>query len=158
TVVGDDELGPAGRSRVDADVDASGSAPADCLVERLADDLEERGLGVLAQLVTVVDVEHDVDAATRRRPPGERVDGCREAELAERARLQVLAQLTELARRIPGEDERARQDLVGTIRLAVANGSDARAEHLRERREVLDGAVVEKLGEASPLLLLGHDR
>ena len=89
--------------------------------------------------------------------PTECLDGRREPELAQRARLEVLAQRAQVLARLAGEMEPARQELRRALPVTLANGLERGVDDLRDRGEVLNRSVVDQLGEPPALLLLGED-
>ena len=84
--------GAASRRLADRDVDPGRRPAAHGLVDRLAHDLVERRLRMLPELLCMVDLELDLDVVPGRESPDERLDSGREAELAERLRLEVVAE------------------------------------------------------------------
>ena len=141
--------------RPERDLDPCRRAAPHRLVDRLADDLVEavcacspRSSPCSTSMATDV-LARSARPARRARPP--------EAELAKRAWLEVLAQRAQVARASRAALEAAREHLVRPLRPAVAQRRERRVEDLRDRRQVLDGPVVEQLREPPPLLLLGED-
>ena len=92
----------------------------------------------------------------RRESAGERGGSGGEAELVEHARLQVVAELTEVTGCIACQLETSCKDLPRALGLAAFEVGQACVEHLRDRRQLLNGPVVDQLGDAATLLLLGE--
>jgi hypothetical protein len=87
----------------------------------------------------------------------ERVDGRREAVVAQRHRLEVEGEVAELADRRPRAAERAVEDLARLLVLAAADEVEGGVQHQSDAREGLHGAVVEEQGDAPPLVLFRRE-
>src|SRR6187431_218697 len=74
----------------------------------------------------------------------------------EHAGLEVVAQLPQVASRLARELQRAAEHLLRARLAAAVELGEACVDHLRDGRELLNRAVVDELGDASPLLLLGE--
>src|SRR4029079_9736736 len=151
-VVLDDQLDPSGVRRPERDLDAREPAALHGLLDRLAKDLVERDGRVLTERLGGLDVDVDLDVVTGGDPPRERGRRRSEPELLEHAGLEVVAQLPQIASSVAGELETARKDLPPAILVASLELGEARIEHLRDRRKLLDGAVVDELCDAATLL------
>src|SRR4029079_14316542 len=155
-VVLDDQLDASGVRRPERDLDAREPAALHGLLDRVTKDLVEGDGCVLAERLGRLDVDVDLDVVTGRDPSRERGRGRSEAELLQDARLEIVAELSQIASRVAGELESARKDLPRAILVASFELGEARIEHLRDRRKLLDGAVVDELCDAATLLLLGE--
>ncbi len=84
-------------------------------------------------------------------PVGDLADGGSEPDLIEGHRLEAGDDATELVRRVPRDRERTRRDGSPTLEVVRVEGVRQSVEHLRERGDVLDGAVVELLRDPASL-------
>ena len=75
----------------------------------------------------------------------------------EHARLEVVAERTQVTGGISRDGESAGHDVGRALCVAGREIREARIEHLRDGGELLHRAVVEQLGEPAPLSLLGED-
>src|SRR4029078_770576 len=79
-----------------------------------------------------------------------------EPELLQHARLQVVAELTEVTGCIACQLETSRKDLFRALGLAALEVGQTGVEHLGDCGQLLNRAVVDELGDAAALLLLGE--
>src|SRR5689334_5335796 len=112
----------------DPDAECLRRAAADRPLERLADDLVERGLRALAEELGGSDVDLDVDAVLDPLVLRERGDRAREAVVAEHHRLEVEREVAELADRRSRAAQRRLEDLGGALAFAAACEVDGGVE------------------------------
>ncbi len=130
---------------------------ADGLVERVAHDLVEPGLGAVTELVACGEVELEGDAAPHREALGQLADGGGQAEIPQRVRLDAADDLAQVDARLAGhrqralDDRRAARDVSGCERVLRC------VEHLGDRRDELNRAVVDELGQPPALVTLGAE-
>ncbi len=109
------------------------------MLDGVPDDLEQTRLGMLAELVALVDVEHDLDVTACADSAAERVESGREPEVAKRSRLEILAQgtqvLTERTLAAGREDEdggvrRLREDLLRRLEPVHVRHAEIHEHHV----------------------------
>ena len=130
---------------------------ADGLVERVAHDLVEPGLGAVAELVAGGEVELEGDATPRREALGQLADRGGEAELPQRVRLDPADDLAQVDARLAGHRERALDDRGAARDVTGCERVLRCVEHLGDRRDELNRAVVDQLGEPPALVALGAE-
>src|SRR5205085_5598127 len=129
----------------------------DRLVQRLADDLVESGLGLLGELLARVGVELDADAVLDRDLIGERANCGRKALVPEDDRLEVEREVSQLSDRRAVSYERPSDDLACLLVATLRDRVQPRVEQQRDAGQRLDRAVVEFVREPAPPVLLGGD-
>src|SRR5262245_44116118 len=130
-VIGDHGLDVA-PSLDDANRDALRRPTPDRVVQRLADDLEDRDLRVLGERLRSVDVEVDLDAVRHAELLRERADGWAEALVAQYHRLQLEREVAQRADRLPLLLERRPEHLRRLVPAAGFDRVDDAVEHERD--------------------------
>jgi hypothetical protein len=88
---------------------------------------------------------------------GERVDRSGEAVVAQRHRLEVEGEVTELADRRPRPAERPVEDLARLLEVAAPDEVERGVEHERDAGERLHRPVVEEEGDPPAFVLLRRE-
>src|SRR6185312_8055452 len=141
---------------LDGDADMA-RPPGHGLVDRLADDLVERGLRFLAQTLAGCDASPDRDPLRLLDLVGECAHGGLAARLAEDERLDREGEVAKLLDGAPLAFYRALDHLRGVLVAAVLDRAERGVVHERQPGHRLDGPVVEEEREAAALVLLSRD-
>ena len=156
TVVGNRQLGPAGGRLAEADPHRARWAAPHHLIDRVPRHLVEPGARTLSEAGSLVEVELARGPTGDERPLDELSHCGREPVLVERARLEALDDLPQLCGRLTRHLERTDSDRPGSLQVTVLERADACFDHLRQRREILDGTVVHELRDSASLVALGE--
>ena len=130
----------------------------DRLVERLADDLVEADLLLLAEPLGRRDVDVDLEAVLEPQLLGELLHGGDDPLVAQHDRLDVEREVAERADRVAVLLEGGAHDLARIAGPVLADRLHGRVEHERDPREVLHRPVVEEERQPPPLVLLRRDQ
>src|SRR5258708_23953413 len=127
-------------------------------VQRLADDLVERRLHLLAERLGRRDVHLDLDLPLEPERVRERRDGRADALVAQHDRLEVEREVAERADGVALARERVGEDLARRLEVALLDRVSDGVEHQRDPGERLHGAVVEEERDPAALVLLRGDQ
>ena len=143
---------------LDADGDPRRRPAAHRRVERLADDLVQRRLHLLAEQLGRGDIDVDLDLAREPDLVREPADGRLDPLVAQHDRLEAERQLAQRADRVAMPVERLVQNRSRGLEVPVVDRVPDGVQHERDPRKSLHGSVVEEQREAPALVLLCGDQ